>query len=243
MSISDGRLALACADLRGQKLAGGFIEAETGSSLRITFRDFDSAEGFLVAQDAHGADIFAGAARDLREAIPCFTADSVISTAQGPCPIRDLRAGQRVMTRDSGLQELLWVGKRRFGWRALGLNPMLRPIRLSARDFTGAALARDLIVSPNHRIMLREQGDEWLAPAVSLMGRAGVSRYVAPKVAYYQLLTARHELLLVDECWSESYRATRTGLLSLEPEAQSELLAFLPELNTEPVREYVAREV
>ena len=43
----------------------------------------------------------------------CFTPGTRISTADGSCPVEDLRQGDRVMTRDSGPQEIQWIGRKR----------------------------------------------------------------------------------------------------------------------------------
>ena len=83
--------------------------------------------------------------------VVCFDEGTLISTPSGVVPIEELRVGDMVQTRDNGPQRLLWVGARRLGAAELAANPHLRPVLLQAGYF---GLARDLVVSPQHGILL-----------------------------------------------------------------------------------------
>ena len=83
--------------------------------------------------------------------VVCFDEGTLISTPAGVVPIEELRVGDMVQTRDNGPQRLLWVGARRLGAAELAANPHLRPVLLQAGYF---GLARDLVVSPQHGILL-----------------------------------------------------------------------------------------
>jgi hypothetical protein len=201
--------------------------------LRLAFRGFDQIDGTITARTAGGAALFDGDTREFSGLIPCFTPDSRVATERGLCAVRDLTQGTRVVTRDNGLQRVLWIGQRRFGWRALGLNPLLRPVRIAAGALGGGLPERDMLVSPNHRFLTRLPNDgasgECLSMAQKLVGLDGVSTVACPGVDYVQILFERHELILADGCWSESFQPTRMTLPALAPEARATLLQILPD--------------
>ena len=122
---------------QGAAMEAVFSAFSKGEVAELRLRqEADSArDGALNLRDASGRETFAAQMSDFTAAIPCFTAESRILTDHGLYPVRDLIAGMRVMTRDNGLQEIIWTGRRRFDWRALGLNPLLRPIRIQRNNF------------------------------------------------------------------------------------------------------------
>lgn len=235
MTISDTRLAIAAGMTSGEVLPeASYCEAVEDAPwmLRLQFDDFQQTSGTLSGHARNSGLVFSGSVKDYNAAIPCFTGNSVVATRTGLTRVADLRQGDLVLTRDNGLQPLRWIGTRRFGWRALGLNPMLRAVRICAGALGAGMPARDMLVSPNHRFLIVSDGDERLLPAYSLLGRAGVSRVNASDVCYYQLMCEAHELVMVDECWSESYRATVAGLSALDSSARDQLTQILPDLSS-----------
>src|SRR5690606_4331467 len=89
--------------------------------------------------------------------IPCFTRGVAITVRDGQKPVEDLAVGDLVLTRDNGLQPIRWIGSRRIGGTVLERNPRLCPIRIRAGALGGNTPASDLIVSPQHRILLRSK--------------------------------------------------------------------------------------
>ncbi|MDD8024737.1 MAG: Hint domain-containing protein [Paracoccaceae bacterium] len=207
--------------------------ADAPRELRLVFRGFDQIDGEVFARNADGDDLFGGEIREFTAAIPCFTPDSLLATDRGLCAVQDLTPGMRVVTRDNGLQRVLWVGQRRFGWRALGLNPLLRPVRIAAGALGGGLPERDMLISPNHRFLTRLPNDgalgEGLSMARNLIGLDGVTSHACAEVDYVQILFERHELILADGCWSESFQPTHLTLPALAPEARAALLQTLPD--------------
>jgi hypothetical protein len=76
----------------------------------------------------------------------CFTTGTMIKADRCERPIDDLVAGDRVMTRDHGLQTVRWVGSRTIP--AIGDTA---PIAFEAGTL---GCSRRLLVSPNHRILI-----------------------------------------------------------------------------------------
>ena len=204
--------------------------------MRLIFDDFGSKDGALSAHDAEGRKRFEARFDLLAAAIPCFTPESRVATDRGEVPIAALRPGMKLVTRDNGLQELLWIGQEHFDWRALGLNPLLRPGQIAGGALGRDGPERDMIVSPNHRFLNRVAGlgesGEQLVMARDFVGQDGVSVLSLQQVSYVQLLCEGHELLMVDSCWSESFEAGPATLSMLSAQSRQEIAALMPGLET-----------
>lgn len=234
MTIADKGLNHAEGALAGATLSSlCFAEygADAPREVRIGFEGYEQVEGQITGRDGTGADLFASDMRAMAQAVPCFTPQTEIATASGLVAVADLRPGDRVITRDDGLQVVQWIGRRSFGWRALALLPMLRPVQIRAGALGPGLPQRDMIVSPNHRFLnaYPEQGEsgERIIAARDLAGRDGIERLSVTSVDYVQILFDRHQLLLGEGCWSESYRPTAASLAVQPEEAFVELSALL----------------
>jgi len=221
------------------------LGAEIGAVVetRFQFYGYAGESGQCEARDAEGHVLCQADLKQCLGSVPCFTAETLVATGQGLCAVGSLTPGTRVITRDSGLQPLLWVGRKRYDWRMLGLNPLLRPVRIAAGALGAGVPERDMVVSPNHRFLTCLPGEgesgERLTMARDLVGLDGVSFESRTKVEYWQLLFARHELVLADACWSESFRPTVLGLEALGGTARAGLQEILPEaVDFEAVRPY-----
>lgn len=199
---------------------------------RFQFLGYAGEDGHCEARDAQGQALIAAELRLVLAAVPCFTSDTLVATGQGLCAVGSLTPGARVITRDNGLQELRWVGRKRYDWRGLGLNPLLRPVRIAAGALGGGVPERDMVVSPNHRFLTRLPGEgesgERLTMARDLIGLDGVSSDTRSEVEYWQLLFERHELVLSDGSWSESFQPTACSLAALGVGSLAELREALP---------------
>lgn len=161
---------------------------------------------------------------------PCFTLGTLIDTPQGPRPVEDLRAGDLILTRDHGAQPLIWTGRAFLSGAQLAKAPNLRPIRIAAGALGQGCPARDLVVSPQHRMMLvsrilsRIIGEaEMLTPACQLVGWPGIEVLPAESgVTYLHLLLQRHEVIRAEGAWTES--------LFLGPELRKQQSAMAREI-------------
>lgn len=172
----------------------------------------------------------------------CFASGSMIETATGPRPVQSLRVGDLVLTRDSGLQPLRWIGGRLLSTAELEAAPNLLPVRIAA-DALGPGLpAQDLTVSPQHRVLLRTPiaarmagNSEVLVAAVHLVGMPGITRCGAKGgVGYWHLMFDRHEIVFANGAESESLYLGPMALQSLSPSARAELRALFPDLMRGP---------
>lgn len=89
-------------------------------------------------------------------AIVCFGAGTLITLSDGrETPVEDLEAGDRVLTQHGAAPAIRWIGSRRVSALDQVLNPKLRPIRIRAGALGCGLPRKDLIVSPQHRILVK----------------------------------------------------------------------------------------
>ena len=174
----------------------------------------------------------AGVAR--RVDVACFVQGTLIATPKGEKPIEYLRPGDLVLTRDNGVQDIRWIGSRHIGWQTLAANPHLKPVVVRWGALDWGSPAHDLYVSPNHRLLVRdENGEEVLAAAKQLVGNDGIEEVDAMGVTYFHLMFERHEVILSDGLWTESFQPSDYALGTVGNAARAEILALFPELRTE----------
>lgn len=135
---------------------------------------------------------------------PCFTHGTMISTPLGECPVQDLRVGDIVVTRDHGPQTLRWVGER----TVCGTG------RFAPIHFLPGAVgnARDLLVSPQHRMLISGWRAELffgeaevLVAAKHLLNGRTVLPFLTPVVEYFHLLFDQHEIVFAEGAPTESF--------------------------------------
>lgn len=166
--------------------------------------------------------------------IPCFTEGVLIETPGGARPIDSLIAGDQVVTLDGPPVEIRWIGKRRVDLEAI---PGLQPVLIPANAFDTGRPTRDLIVSPNHRILIGGVDpqlwfaqDEVLVAAKHLVGSRGITRLNLSSVTYVHIMFDQHEIVLSDGLPSESFHPGEQALSSCEQAARNEIFAIFPEL-------------
>ncbi|WP_240664624.1 Hint domain-containing protein [Paenirhodobacter ferrireducens] len=177
--------------------------------------------------------------------VPCFSAGTLIRTPRGEVSVETLRCGDLVLTLDSGACALCWIGARHLGPAELEAWPNLRPIRIRAGALGPNQPERDLVVSPQHRVLVRSSiarrmfGEaEVLVAAKHLLGLAGVEIATdLAEVTYWHFLLDGHHLVFSNGTLTESFLAGRQALKSLPSGALDEIAALFPELVAAPQSE------
>lgn len=162
--------------------------------------------------------------------IPCFTPGTLIRTVAGEVPIERLRPGDRVLTRDNGPQPVLWAAARRLDHAMLSAHENLRPVLIKAGAF---GQEQQLIVSPQHGVLLGVGGEETLVRATHLARLAGGGARVmngARKVTYIHLFFERHQVIWGNGLPSESFYPGPVALGGLARGARAELFDLVPDL-------------
>lgn len=103
----------------------------------------------------------------------CIGAGARIATPKGARRIESLRPGDRVLTRDHGLQPILWRVSRNPSFNDAAST---RPVRIRAGAFGAGQPARGLSLSPQHRVLMHDAtaGRTGFLAARPLTGRPGV---------------------------------------------------------------------
>ncbi|MGH1454308.1 MAG: Hint domain-containing protein [Paracoccaceae bacterium] len=183
----------------------------------------------------------------------CFTPGTRILTPDGARLVEDLREGDRVMTRDSGAQDVEWIGSRRMTGARLFAMPKLRPIRIRAGALGVERPEEELLVSPEHRMLVKGavaqalfNTPEVLVAAKDLINDHTIAVDTALKeVTYIHLLLPKHEILWANGVETESFHPANAALSTLADEDRERLLARHPAMAAEPARygEYARRNL
>ncbi len=175
------------------------------------------------------------------EIVTCFAGGTLIETVSGPRAIETLAAGDLVMTSDNGLQAIRWIGSSALSESDLIRNEKLRPIRISAGALGGNSPSSDLLVSPQHRILVRSAiaqrvfgTREVLIAAKQLLMLPGIDVATnVPAVDYFHMLFDRHEVVISNGAETESLYTGAQALKALSAEAVNEIFTIFPELRDE----------
>lgn len=170
----------------------------------------------------------AALARYAQTACTSFTAGTMITLASGAQKaVEDLAIGDRVLTRDDGPQPIQWIGHHTA--RATG---RFAPIRIAEGTLNNA---RDLYVSPDHRLFIYQRLDKIGAGRSEILVRArhlvnGSTVTVAPGgfVDYYQMLFDAHQIIYAEGIAAESMLVNTRTQAALPEELLDSLSNLVP---------------
>ncbi|SFR36092.1 Hemolysin-type calcium-binding repeat-containing protein [Yoonia tamlensis] len=168
---------------------------------------------------------------EIENLVVCFAKGTMIRAENGTVPIETLCAGDKVVTCDHGLQTIRWIGSRKVSAQKLAQYPKLRPVRIAANALSQGVPARDLVVSPQHRIFLRSKiamrmfgTTEIFVAAKNLLGLKGVSIAAdLSDVTYYHILCDDHEIVEADGAFAETLYTGTEAMKAMTPEARAEI--------------------
>lgn len=184
--------------------------------------------------------------RDQAETDPggviCFTPGTLIETPYGPRDIASLAEGDFVQTQDNGPAEILWMGQRKVTGARLMAMPELTPIRLRRGALDKDVPDAGILVSPDHRMVLRGAraralfgAEEVLVAARDLVNDKTVIRDRAIRqVTYVHMMLPQHEIVVANGVATESFHPASAALASMEPDAQDRMFDRLPALAGDP---------
>ncbi|WP_366942648.1 Hint domain-containing protein [uncultured Sulfitobacter sp.] len=204
--------------------------------------------GVMRFLDGAGVQVDAVPFEGADAASPCFTPGTMIATPRGEVAVDRLAIGDRVITRDNGLQHIRWIGRREMTPRDFYTNEHLAPVRIAKGALGNDLPERDMMISPNHRILvandktpLHFEDSEVLVAAKHLTGLNGVDVVQDMPTTYLHLMFDNHEVILSDGTWSESFQPDVRTLVGIGNAQRLELLEVFPELATpEGLRGYSA---
>lgn len=200
--------------------------------------DGDSQSGRVEFLDTNGNITGRLEFSEIEQIIPCFTSGTLIATPKGEIPVEALRIGDKVITRDNGMQEIRWIGKKDVGEQALEQASHLRPVLVRAGSLGHGLPERDLLLSPNHRVLLMNEqvgmlfdDREVLSSAKHLCGSDGVDVVKASGVTYWHILFDNHEVILSNGAWTESFQPGDYALKGVGRAQRREIFELFPDLS------------
>lgn len=217
----------------GWKLQIDAIEQE-GEGVAYKSYSFEviNADGEAVGTLAMRGNVFEG--------VPCFCSGTMIETPHGYRAVEDLNAGDLVITADNGPKPIKWAGVKTLSQVDLLMVPELLPIRIKAGALGKSVPAQDLLVSPQHRILVRSRvaqkmfgANEVLVAAKQLLQLDGIDVETgAQQVKYYHFLFDQHEIVFANGTETESLFTGKEALKSVGKTAQEEIFQLFPELRS-----------
>ncbi len=170
--------------------------------------------------------------------VPCFGKSTQIETKTGPVPVERLRVGDLVRTLDHGHQPIRWIGSKKLDLIDLAMRPKLLPIRIAKGALGPDTPSRDLLVSPQHRVLVRSRiaqrmfdTGEVLIPANKLLELDGVNVAKGVKqVEYFHLLFDGHQIIFSDGAMTESLFTGPEAMKAVGKDARMEIVALFPQI-------------
>jgi hypothetical protein len=172
----------------------------------------------------------------------CFTKGTKILTPDGPRLVEELGEGDRLQTKDDGGQEILWIGQRRMTGARLHAMPHLRPVRILAGALSEGEPDEDLLVSPDHRLLVKGPAanvlfntPEVLVSAKDLVNDHDVLvEHGMREVTYIHLMLERHHVVWANGVETESFHPANTSLDTVEEGQRERLFKVNPSLEQDP---------
>lgn len=233
----DGTIAL-----YGSKTSNGPLEPlELFNGLTVNTAAIDAAwndaspNTIVVSQNVTGPTNASG---EVVDAV-CFTSETWIETLLGPERVNELECGDQVLTYDNGYKSIRWIGSRCLSNAQLQANPKLKPILIRSDALGPGYPAQDLIVSPQHRVLvssaiaMRMFGrKEVLIPANKLLPLPGVDvvHDNPDGVEYWHILFDNHEIVWSNGVPTESLFTGPEALKAVSAESRLEIQTLFPEI-------------
>lgn len=172
----------------------------------------------------------------------CFTPGTIVDTLDGRIPIEHLQEGDLLLTKDNGPQEVQWIGRRRMTGARLFAMPHLRPIRIRSESLGVLRPDQELLVSPEHRILLQGplaralfNTPEVLVSAQDLVnGKDVFVDHALKEVTYIHVLLPQHEVVWANNVETESFHPASASLATLDESDRERLLYWMPEIGRDP---------
>ena len=211
----DGGDAIALVDDLGNvvqfvSFGGPTVTASNGDAAGLTSTDIGSAGmGQSLQSDDDGASYYTQSSQN-PGSIPCYSAGTLIDTPDGPREVQSLQIGDLVETLDHGAMPICWL--RRRDQKLPGAGTTAGVVLIRAGTFAAGSPARDLLVSPQHRILLGGCGQlddvfpgQCFAAAKALTGLPGVRMMRGVRrITWVHFAFDSHEVVCAEGCYSES---------------------------------------
>ena len=215
------------------------LDLRGSGPFRIHYAADNPENGTVDYLDADGNITGTLTFTNIENVIPCFTPGTLIATPKGEVPVESLKAGDRIITRDNGIQEIRWTGRKDLGWHDLVANPHLKPVMIRQGSLGNGLPEQDMMVSPNHRLLVANDRTalyfdehEVLVAAKHLVAGKGIDAVNAVGTSYIHFMFDRHEVVLSNGAWTESFQPGDYTLKGMGNAQRSEIFDLFPDLKT-----------
>ncbi len=172
----------------------------------------------------------------------CFTKGTKILTPDGPRLVEELGEGDKLQTKDNGAQDILWIGQRRMTGARLHAMPHLRPVRIKTGALCEGEPDEDLLVSPDHRMLVKGPAasvlfntSEVLVAAKDLVNDHNVLiEHGLREVTYIHMMLDRHQVVWANGVETESFHPANTSLTDIQEDQRTRMFEVMPELEQDP---------
>lgn len=158
----------------------------------------------------------------------------------GERPVEELEVGDKVVTRDHGIQVVRRIHRKALDHGQLADNTHLRPVLITRCSLGNDLPERDMLVSPNCRMlvakdhtMLHFEEHEVLVSAKHLSNSHSIRTVQTLGVTYIHVMFDRHEVVLANGCWAECFQPGDQSLNGLGNAQRSEIFELFPSLADE----------
>jgi Hint domain/Type VI secretion system effector, Hcp len=158
-----------------------------------TAPDTDKVEALLT---------FEGERVTVTSSAPCFCAGVLVRTERGEIAVENLSIGDEILIAAGIGRPIKWIGRRNVATRFA--DPLMAwPVRIKAGALGDNVPSRDLLLSPDHAILV----DDVLIQAGALVNGSSIIRETAvPEIfTYYHVELSDHSLILAENTPAETF--------------------------------------
>ncbi len=168
------------------------IDNSAGASLTLKFDGLATGASFSYSADGTGGT----------DVVVCYYPGTGIRTPAGDVPVERLCIGDSVMLADGRVLPVRWIGRNTVSTRFADPLRVL-PIRIRAGALGENRPERDLLVSPQHAVLV----EDILIQAGALVNGLSVLReaQVPETFVYYHVEVSEHALILAEGLPAESF--------------------------------------
>lgn len=144
--------------------------------------------------------------------LPGFGPGVHLMAQEGEIPIEWLATGDKLVTRDHGLQPVLWIGRARVEFTRLARNPQIQPMQIATGALGAGVPTHPTLLAPATRVLLNGSGVELYAGRDEALAEIGDLRddaHIAPPMMqtgthFTLVLLPMHDMIQANGLWSET---------------------------------------
>jgi hypothetical protein len=180
-----------------------------------------------------GSNMNMGSSRMDGDYVMCFAEGTLIQTPDGEKSVEEIMPGDLVMTLDNGPQPVRWIRG-----NSVDVTKKTTPIRITAGALNPSTPNRDLIVSRQHKMLVRSKlakrmfgSQQILVAAAKLLHLQGVRELKSREsITYWHFMCDQHEVVFANGAPAETLFLGDAVRIGLSAEALDEISAIFPDL-------------